>query len=91
MIVSAKWQNAANTEASIVLDSGVEWDGVTVASRFWQKLQDWIRQGNTPTPFVPPVRPPKSDAPLSGEEVASELVRKGLVTRAEFDAVKTGR
>ena len=60
-------------------------------NRFFQQVQDWIALGNTPDPFIPPVRPPKSAANLSAEEVATELVRKGLISRAEFDAIKTRR
>jgi len=91
MIVSAKWQNTANTEASVVLGSGEEWFSVTAVHRFWQDLQDWIRFGNTPAPFSPVVRPPKSDAPLNAEEIATLMVSKSLITRAEFDAIKTSR
>lgn len=35
--------------------------------------------------------PPRSAAPLTAEEIATELVRKGLLLRSEFDAVKTSR
>ena len=38
-----------------------------------------------------PPPPPKSAATLTAEEVATELVRKGVVTRAEFDTIKTKR
>ncbi len=91
MIVSAKWTNAAQTIATITFDTGTQWSGVHADSRFWKKLQDWIRLGNTPDPFVTPVPPSKSDANLTAEEVATELVRKGLISRTEFDAIKTQR
>ena len=91
MIVSAKWQNADETQADITLDTGQVWSGVTKESRFWQDLQIWIRQGNTPDPFIPPLPPLKSEENLSAEEVATELVRKGLVSRAEFDSIKNAR
>ena len=49
------------------------------------------------TVFTPPAVPPPPKAPdrvaanLTAEEIATELVRKGLVSRAEFDTVKTSR
>ena len=51
----------------------------------------WSYDGTIFTAPSSPVRPPKSDAPLTAEEVATELVRKGLITRIEFDTVKTSR
>lgn len=35
--------------------------------------------------------PPVQKKVLTAEEVATELVRKGLVTRGEFDTIKTSR
>ena len=51
----------------------------------------WFYDGRDFTAPLAPVRPPKSEAPLSAEELATELVRKGLISRAEFDAIKTNR
>ena len=47
------------------------------------------RDFTAPSPLPPP--PPKSAENLSAEEVATELVRKGLITRAEFNDIKSTR
>ncbi len=51
----------------------------------------WFYDGAVFTAPPVPSRPPKSEAPLNAEELATELVRKGIITRAEFDAIKTSR
>lgn len=91
MLISAKWENIGQTQATITMTGGKIWSGVTDQSRFWPELQDWIALDNTPDPFVPIVRPVKSDAPLNAEEIATLMVSKSLISRAEFDAIKTSR
>jgi len=52
----------------------------------------WFYDGtNFAVPPPPPPAPPKSAANLSAEEIATELVRKGLVSRVEFNAIKNAR
>ncbi len=51
----------------------------------------WNYDGADFTAPLPPVRPPKSAAPLSAEEIATLMVDKGLASRSEFDAIKTDR
>lgn len=84
MIVSAKWQNNANTEASIVSDSGEERFGITPAGRFWQELQDWIALGNTPDPVDPPPAPPTND------QIYDQVIKTQKVLKAYILAVNDG-
>ncbi len=51
----------------------------------------WSYDGRDFTAPPVPIRPPKSEAPLSAEELATHLVAKSLTTRAELDAIKTSR
>lgn len=78
MIVSAKWQNTANTEVSITLDSGEEWFGITVNHRFWQNLQDWIALGNTPNSADPAPSPPTNDE-IYNQVIQNQKVLKAVV------------
>lgn len=52
----------------------------------------WSHDGvafNTPPPD--PAPPPKSDAPLTAEELAAHLVVKGAITEGEITAIKAAR
>lgn len=51
----------------------------------------WTWNGTTFDAPPAPTPRDRSGDDLTAEEVAAELVRKGLVDRAEFDAIKTGR
>jgi len=35
--------------------------------------------------------PPKSEAPLNAEELATHLIKKGTITQGEIDTIKTAR
>ena len=56
-------------------------------SPFQVFINRWIAA--EPPPPAPPL--PKSEAPLDAEEIATLLVSKSIITRAEFDAIKTSR
>ncbi len=78
--------SAVQTPVSVSLQ-WIDITGITPAPEV-----GWSFDGRdfTPPPAPPPTRPRSVD-PLSAEEIATELVRKGLVTRAEFDTIKTSR
>ena len=42
-------------------------------------------------PPAPPAPPPESAAPLTAEELATHLIKKGAITQAEIDTIKTAR
>ena len=62
------------------------------SNRDWQEYQDWLADGNTPQPADPILpSPPKSDAPLTAEELAAHLVTEGTITAGAVTAIKAAR
>ena len=52
----------------------------------------WAFDGrNFTAPPPPPLPPRKEDAPITAQEVVDELVRKNIITREEFDTIRTSR
>lgn len=52
----------------------------------------WSYDGTSFTaPPPPPLPPPKSDAPLTAEELATQMITDGTMTRAKVDAIKARR
>jgi len=51
----------------------------------------WLYDGNNFT--APPLktRPPKSDGPLLAEELATQMITDGTMTRAKIDSIKAAR
>ena len=78
-------------EAAIFpVSSSMEWIDISTEPPGVPQVGWLFDRGNFTAP-PPIVRPPKEDAALSAEEVATELVREGIITQAEVDAIKTSR
>ncbi len=77
--------SAVQTPVSVSLQ-WVDIDGITPAPEV-----GWSFDGRDFTPPPPIPTRARSLDPLNAEEIATELVRKGLVTRNEFDTIKTSR
>lgn len=63
-----------------------------VGNRDWQRYQIWLADDNTPEPADPPhVPPPKADVELTAEELATQMILDGTMTRTKIDAIKAAR
>ena len=51
----------------------------------------WLYDGERFAAPPPVLSPPKSNEPLTTEELATHLINKGAITRAEITAIKMGR
>ena len=71
-------------------------DGITaavpndLANRHFQEVQDWIADGNTPTPSDPPP-PVNKTSPLTPKEIEEILITEGVVTIGAVTAKKNSR
>lgn len=83
-ILSARYAHSNNV--SVFLDT-VE-AGLVIASEDrpdeWAQLQDWVKDGNAISSFIPvPVEVKKSEI----EELKEALIRKGVLTASDISTV----
>lgn len=74
-ITFVKHESVDNSKYAAIIN-GVLWTGITIDSRFWQSVQDWIKAGNIPDPMDIPPPPP------TNQELADDLAFQDNVFKA---------
>lgn len=76
-----------DTRGEIEFNDGTPHEQIDDISPF----QDFIDRWTAAEPPPPPPPPPKSDADLTAEELATQMITDGTMTRQKIDDIKAAR